>query len=190
MTILLEGNYDLINANLALGIGFAAIAPAIPQFDAMLYGTFGLGPMALDFDARLQAALGVSFEWNPTLAVQAMADITAGILAGAILPTFAVQANAELAADLQAKLLGINALIDASLAVKLPMVNALAALDAAAHLGIAYVVHEGTPATFTSEVPTELKGLLGISDVEPLYTITLAVTAAADFNTLATMFLV
>lgn len=190
-----EGNYELFDINLALAGGITVIAPMLPVIDATLFGAFGLGPMALDFQAQLDAALSVSIippnVWI-TGQLKAMADIVAGISAGAILPTIAISANASLAAALTAKLIGVNLAIDAMLDVQLPAATLLGELRAAASAQVGYLVWQGTPAEVDSEVGAKLKVLAIGNDGAPgadVYIIALVFGSQAAFNAAATMFL-
>ena len=188
-----EGLKDLIDVNVALNAGVVFTAPLLPQIDLALFGAFGLGPLSLDFQARLDAALSITVVrpdvWI-TGQLKAMADVMAGISAGAILPGIAANINVGLAAELQAKLFGINALIDATLDLKLPVVEAVAAMEAAANAQVGYLAWSGTSAEFDSEAVGKLKMWAqsngGGTDI---YIIALTFSTAATFNAAATMFL-
>jgi hypothetical protein len=189
-----EGNKDLINVNVALGYGVTLMAPLLPQIDLVLFGTFGLGPMAIDFQARLDAALSITVVrpdvWV-TGQLKAMADLMAGISAGVVLPGIAANVNVGVAADLSAKLFGINAVIDATLALKLPAVAAVGEMTAAMNAQVGYLAWSGTTTEFDSEAVGKLKTLAagnggGTGDV---YVIALMFGSAATFNAAASMFL-
>jgi hypothetical protein len=189
-----EGQYDLININVALELGVDVIAPIIPQIDLMLYGTFGLGPLSLDFQARLDAALSITIippdVWI-TGQLQAMAQIIADISAGIVLPGLAINANFALAADLQAKLLGINFLIDGSLALRDIVFGAIGQMEAAANAKIGYLVWSGTNSEFSSDaVPRMITLAAGNGGgTGQVWVIALMFGSQATFNAAATMFL-
>lgn len=187
-------NKSLGEINLAMPIALGALVPLLPQIDLALFGIFGLGPMALDFQARLDAALSITVVrpdvWV-TGQLKAMADIIAGITAGAILPGIAANVNIGLAADLQAKLFGINAVIDLTLGLKDAALGAQASLEGALGASVGYMVWHGPTADFDAEVPGQLKTLAagnggGAGDT---YMIALMFGSEAAFNAAASMFL-
>jgi len=188
-----EAVKDLIDVNIALGYGVVLVAPLLPQIDLALFGTFGLGPMSLDLQARLDAALSITVVRPDVWAtgqLKAMADLIAGITAGVVLPGIAANVNVGMAADLQAKLFGINALVDATLALKLPVINAVAAMEGAAGAKVGYLVWDGTMPEFNAEVPAKLSALaLANGDGSHIYVIALMFGSAATFNAAASMFL-
>lgn len=188
-----EGVEDLINVNIGLKLGFDAMIPVPLQIDLALNGTFGLGPMALDFQARLDAALSLTViapdVWV-TGQLQAMANLAAGIMGGIYLPGLALNANASLAADLQFKLLGINALIDATLAVKFPVIHAVNEIDAAAHAQVGYLAWSGTQSEFMGEAMTKMKQLAyDNGQGADVFVIAMLFSTEVAFNAAASMFL-
>lgn len=193
-TFHISDEHTVLDLNVGLGAALTAALPLIPQIDLLLYGSLGLGPLALDFQARLDAALSVTIirpdVWV-TGQLKAMADLMAGISAGVVLPGIVANLDVGVAADLQAKLLGINALIDATLAIKLPAANVLASLEADANLQVGYFVWEGTGSDVKSgQIESEIYKLAEFPEASaPVYVVGLVVTAAADFNTLGTFFL-
>lgn len=189
-----EGTYDLLDVNVALGFGVNLVAPLLPQIDLALFGAFGLGPLALDFEARLDAALSITIV-EPSIWItgqlKAMADLAAGIAAGAVLPGIVANLDVGVAADLQAKLFGINALIDATIGLKLPVFNALGDLEGAASAKVGYLVWDGTTSEFNTEVPGKLQVLAAGNGggSGQVYIIALMFGSAATFSAAASMFL-
>jgi len=193
-TFLVSAEHTVLDLNVGLGLAISASLPLIPQIDLALFGAFGLGPMSLDFQARLDAALSITIiepsAWI-TGQLQAMANIMAGISAGALLPMISANANVGLAADLQAKLFGINAVINATLALKDVAAGVLGGLQADAGLQVGYFVWEGTGADVQSgQMEAEIAKLAEYpAPGDPVWVIGLVVNAGADFATLGTFFL-
>lgn len=132
----------------ASGAAQAALAlpPLLAQIQAMLFGAFGLGPLRADLLAQFNASASFALTYTDPLAalkqalaatLQVTASLQAAIAAG--IPPLGigvqVSANLALAAALQAKIGGINALIDLALQVRLEGLGLLAELEAALALG-------------------------------------------------------
>ena len=157
MTMILNNQYSLGELNVGLAGAISVINPLCLQLDASLTGAFGLGPLQADFQARLDAALSVSISWNPALMLQGMADAMAALQAGLILPLPAVNASADLAADLQLKVGGIQILLDLGLALTVPSLAAVADIQAKLGLpGVGYFLYQGTGAAFIGELQTQV----------------------------------
>lgn len=152
MALTSVGSYTLgeINVGLVAALGF--LNPLCLQIDLFLSGSFGLGPFLADLQAQFSAAiaaqanLGLSIS-NPFLAIQMLIAAVAQLQAALQLalsfglPTVSLQLSAQLtatlalSATLQLKIGGIKALIAGALAVKLPALQFLAEIQAAASLG-------------------------------------------------------
>lgn len=145
MTFHLVGSVPLGGFNVAANASIGALAPALAQFDLMLYGPNGLGAtaadLALSFNASIDVTLGLGLQvQNPLVNIQltlsALAQVQAALTASLniSIPTIQItaqlQANASLQAALGVQLGGIQALIAAALAVKLPAVDFLTSLTA------------------------------------------------------------
>ena len=138
MSIYDSGNKDLIEISTVAGI----INPFAAQVDAALWGSLGLGNLQADLSARLDAAIqanaDIALNMNPfvgfqmalaalaQLQVQIEAALSGGIVFGA---TAQIGANAALIADLELRLGGLNALLEAVLKVKIPAIQFVAGLD-------------------------------------------------------------
>lgn len=136
-----------INIGLFAAMGF--LGPLLANLDFMLFGSLGLGALQANLSAQISASLQASIDIgislaNPfvgfQLAIAAMAVLTAQIalaLSGS-LPAFSlsataqISANASLVASLTAQFGGLELLIQAALAIKLPAVEFLAGLDLSA----------------------------------------------------------
>jgi hypothetical protein len=122
------------------------IPPLLSGFDLVLTGSFGLGALLSDLSLQLTAALSIQVQIgieisNPFAAIQAQlqaliqvgASLQAALALG--LPSIAVTfsasltANAAVSAALGLQIGGIQALIKASLALKIPIVALLASLE-------------------------------------------------------------
>lgn len=122
----------------------SVIPPLLVQIQAMLMGAFGLGLLQAELVGRLDALLqfGISVS-NPILDLQTkvaailavLADLQAQLAIGVPTVQFSLAAQLELIAEIQIKLGGINALIDAILGVQIPVVNLIGAIEAAFGLG-------------------------------------------------------
>jgi len=160
-------------------IDFAAVAPIInplaAQIDVALWGSLGLGSLQADLSARLQAAIQASVDLglhisNPYIGFQAalegvvqlqaqiMAALSGAIPAVSIDASAQLAANAALIADLELRLGGLNAMLDAVLKVKLPAVNLVAGLRVGP---VTLLAWEDEP---KSEVLMEITKILDSSD--------------------------
>lgn len=141
----LQAAGTLGSLNIGAAAAAAAIVPLLAQVDLLLGADFGLGSLKADLAAQYTAALQLSATiTDPQLqmltalnaALQAVAQIQGAIDAGLVLPSFQVNAGAQLQllAALQVKLGAINLLIEAALGVKSAqlafLTNLRAALDA------------------------------------------------------------
>jgi len=133
-----------INFGAAAAVAF--LNPLSAQLDAMI--GFALGPLQLDIAAQLDAAIALQANLalqltgpsiNLTAALEAIAQLQAALSAGVTLPSLSIGAeigaSAALSAALTAKLGGLNLLIEAAIALKIPAVRAAADLAAALNVG-------------------------------------------------------
>ncbi len=121
------------------------IPPLLAQFDLTLTGQFGLGALLADISAQLNAAISVQVNIlqisNPFAAIQAQlqallmvqASLTAALTLG--LPsvsasfTASLSANLAISTELGLQIGGIQLLIQAGLAIKIPIIDLLASLS-------------------------------------------------------------
>ncbi len=121
------------------------IPPLLAQFDLTLTGQFGLGALLADISAQLNAAISVQVNIlqisNPFEAIQAQlqallmvqASLTAALTLG--LPsvsasfTASLSANLAISTELGLQIGGIQLLIQAGLAIKIPIIDLLASLS-------------------------------------------------------------
>lgn len=144
MSLNFVGSFPIGAINVAASGAVALVAPLFAELDLALFGAFGLGPLQADLRLQFKAALdaevslGIQIS-DPFASLQALANLLASLQLG--LPTIALQATAALSANLAisaalaAKLGGIQALIEAALAVKAPAIQFMAALQAALSAG-------------------------------------------------------
>jgi hypothetical protein len=122
------------------------LPPLLAQFDLMLTGQFGLGALLADITLQLNAAISVQVDIsvqisNPFAALQAQlqavlmvqASIEASLSLGlpSISASFSASLSANLAisAELGLQIGGIQLLIKAGLAIKIPIIDLLASLS-------------------------------------------------------------
>lgn len=151
------GSYTLGGINVGLAVGIGLMNPLLLQFDLFLTGAFGLGPFMLDiqvaFNAAISAVLQLSIGISNPLAIlqsllmaalQLQASLSVMLSFG--LPTVSLQIGAQIAAmaalggALALKLGGIQALLSAGLAVKVPMVKFVGQMTAALSAGPAHLL--------------------------------------------------
>lgn len=151
------GSYTLGGINVGLAVGIGLMNPLLAQFDLMLTGQFGLGPLLADIQVQfnaaisavLQLSLGIS---DPLAAIKALILVAAQLQAALSvalsfgLPTVSLQIGAQIAAvaaltgTLSLKLGGIKALIALGLGVKIPMVKFVGQISGALSAGPAHLL--------------------------------------------------
>jgi hypothetical protein len=139
------GTLPLGGINLTAGAVVSLLPPLLAQLDLALFGSLGLGSFELDFSLQLNAAFAANIALaNPLDALLAslqalitvQANLTAMLAGG--LPALNLNLsvnigiNVGLMASLGLKLGGIQLLISAALAVKLPVIDFLANLNVGA----------------------------------------------------------
>lgn len=163
----------LLNINVAAKAALVLLNPLLAQIDFTLFGSLGLGALQADLSAQLSASLQATLDIgigisNPLLGFQAalagIAVLEAQIalaLSGAI-PSISIQAGAQLSALasfsalLAVQIGGLEVMIQAALALKIPAAQFAAALQAALSAGPLFVLSfEDTP---LSSVGTSLSG--------------------------------
>lgn len=135
--------------NAAASASLNILGPLLAQIDFSLFGSLGIGTLKANLQAQLSASLKASLDLgigisNPFAGFQAalggIAALQAQIslaLSGAI-PAVSIEANAQLSALasfsglLAVQIGGLEALIQASLAVKIPAVEFMAGLNLSA----------------------------------------------------------
>ena len=142
MALTIIGTLPLGSINIAAGTAVTLLGPLLGQFDAMLFGTVGLGALELDlsiqFNAVIQANIALA---NPFAAIQAalQALLTIQLSIGAMvaggLPALnlnmmaSIGVNLGLIGFLGAKLAGLQLMISAAINAKLPVIDFLAGLN-------------------------------------------------------------
>lgn len=152
MSVVLVGSYPLGDINVAASGAVVALAPLLVEVDLMLTGSFGLGSLLVDLSAQLNAALAAQVSLslqvsNPFASLKAQlaallqiqasiqATLSLGLPAVSVTIGANIAAAAAISATLTARVGGIRALIEAALAVKIPVVNLLGQLTAALSVG-------------------------------------------------------
>jgi hypothetical protein len=175
VSLLRAGTLGEINVGVAAAIPL--INPMLVQFDANLYGSFGLGAIVaqieLEYAAALQASAQIGIAIGDPLAplyaaisavAQLQASLEAAIAIG--LPSIALQAGFTaalgLSAQLKLQLAGLEALLSASLSVKIPLIEFLAKLNAALSLGpFGAWTFDGQCTVVAEELKTLMTGGIG-----------------------------
>lgn len=146
------GSYTLGGINIGMAVALGLINPLLLQLDLFLTGQFGLGPFLLDIQIQFNAAISAALQLglnisDPLQAIRALIMVVAQLqasLAVALsfgLPTVSLQIGAQIAAvlaltgTLALKLGGIQAMISAGLAVKIPMLKFVGEISAALNAG-------------------------------------------------------
>lgn len=149
MSVVLIGSFPLGAINVSLSGAVTLVLPLLAQFDLLLTGSFGLGSLLADLSLQLNAALNVQVtlglsisnpfasllaQLNAILQIQAgiQASLSLGLPVVSLTISANISAAASISATLALKLGGIQALIDLSLRIKLPVINFLANLDLSA----------------------------------------------------------
>jgi hypothetical protein len=155
---LIQPLLDLIDVNPSAAMAIGFINPLGAQLDLALTGKLGLGKLHADLTGELNAALnvGISFA-GPTLALTGIAQLQAQLA----LPSVSVGANAALIADLELQIGGLEAMIAAAFAVKLPAINFAGQLAANLKLGPVTVLawKDATQSEVSGWVNEALNGL-------------------------------
>jgi hypothetical protein len=157
---------SLLDINVGLGAAIPLFLPLLAEFDVMLTGTFGLGAVAAELSLQLAAAISVQLQLTLAISdpfasilalLQAVVQLQASLSASLSLavPTLTIgaqiSASVALAAQLAIKLEGINLLIQAALAIKIPVVDIIAELNAALNAGPFDLLGIGYAGTATLE---------------------------------------
>lgn len=146
MSVLYLGGFSLGTINVGLNGVVVLAVPLLAQFDLMLTGSFGLGALAADLSAQLNAALSLQISLglkisNPFASLKAQlaailqiqasisATIALGLPAMSASLSLSLSASAAIVGTLGIKVGGLNLLIKAALAVKLPLVALLGTFD-------------------------------------------------------------
>jgi hypothetical protein len=162
---------DLLHINLAASGALAVLNPLLFQIDFSLFGSLGIGALQADLQVQLDAALQASFNLgigisNPyigfELALAGIAELQAQIslaLSGA-LPSISIDASFQISALLNFSALlslqigGLEILLQAALAVKIPAMKFAADLTANLNVGpiflLAFNTEQGAPQTLAS----------------------------------------
>jgi hypothetical protein len=150
------GTLDLGDFNFGLTGALGVINPLAAQLDAAV--SLGLGPLQADLAAALDASLGVQAQLSLTVsnpladiaaAIAALVELQASLQASLALPTISINADlsaqASISAALSARLGGLQLLLDAIIAVKIPAVKLLGDLQAALGADVEVLSYDGLP---------------------------------------------
>jgi len=199
MTVAVVGSYNLNEINLAAAELTTLMIPVLSQLDLALTGSFGLGALEADIagelDASASAELSFGFQIaNPIealkqaleAAIEIQADIAATLALG--LPAISTEVSVELSASasasvaLAAKVGGIQALISAALAAKIPCVNFVRDTLLNLNVGPVVLLSFGTPFDTLSSAGAGIHslcqaGFLGIDPSDQVYGVVLLTPA-------------
>ena len=139
---------DIGSVNVGLFAAFGLLGALLANLDFMLYGSIGIGALHANFSLQLQASLQASLELglnisNPfigfSIALSAIATLQVEIalaLSGQITfsldVSFQLSANVSLQASLMAQLGGLELVLQAAIALKIPVVEFMARLNLSA----------------------------------------------------------
>ena len=139
-------------------IGFAAVLPLLTELQLLLSAQFGIGPLMLDLNLQLQAAISLQASLSVSLAVgldieaqlQALLSLMLSLsVTVALSVNLGLSIQAQLVAALTLQIGGLSLQIAAVLALELPLLAILANLS----LGPLYVLPFGfssvTSGTYT-----------------------------------------
>ena len=191
-----------INIAAAGSVGLAT--GLISQLDLALFGSFGLGSLSSDLSLQFSAALDAEVQIglqisDPVASLEALANLLASLTI--TLPSINLEANAALSANIASaaaiglQLGGINALIEAALAVKTPAVDFFANIAAALGAGPLFLVNfsetslSGGLAQAGIEIDTLFNGGLvagadAIAPTDPVYGVIIVTKDPAAFAAL------
>lgn len=135
----------LLEINVAAAGALAVLNPLLAQIDFSLFGYLGIGALQADLQAQLSAALEASVTVSLPLEgwLQAYAAFQAQLelaLSGSIGIGVQANASASFAALLSLQIGGLEAIIQAALAVRIPAVTFAAMLAAALSAGPLFVL--------------------------------------------------
>jgi hypothetical protein len=164
MSTVYLGSLPLGAVNVGLDGAVTLVGPLLAQVDLMVTGPFGLGSLIADLQAQLQAALSAQVTFSLQIVdpiaylrtllasvLQVQASISAALSLGLpILPPLGV--SFSLGGALSLRIGGINALIQAVLAVKLPIVNLFAGFNLSAGPIVLLSVGYASVSTLASSV--------------------------------------
>lgn len=190
-----------INIAAAGSVGLAT--GLISQLDLALFGSFGLGSLSSDLSLQFSAALDAEVQIglqisDPVASLEALANLLASLTI--TLPSINLEANAALSANIASaaaiglQLGGINALIEAALAVKTPAADFFSNISAALGAGPLFLVNFTEPAgpglaQAGIEINTLFNGGLvsgpdAISPTDPVYGVIIVTKDPAAFAAL------
>ncbi len=162
MAVVDVGSYTLGEINIGLAIGIGLMNPLLLQLDLFLTGQFGLGPFLADIQVQFAAAISATLQLSigisdPLAALRALLAALVQLQASIAvalsfpLPIISIQASAQVAAvaslsaSLALKIGGIQALLSAGLAVKIPALRFIGNISAALSAGPVHLL------TFTGD---------------------------------------
>lgn len=178
MSVAVVGSFGLAEINVAANTSVVLMAPALAQLDLALTGGFGLGAVQADiaaqFDAAVSAQVSLGLQVsNPVAAlqealqaaIQVQASIAATLSLGVPVASaeigVEISASAAISAALGARIGGIQALISAALAVKLPAANFLGQLAGNLAAGPVVLLSFSAPTDTLGAVGAQIDALFG-----------------------------
>lgn len=155
MTTSYVGGFSLGDINVAAATSISLVSPLIGQFDAALFGSFGLSGNLADVNLQMSATMG-SLSLSPSISsggVDALLNslnVILDLLANptGFLPSIGLSASISapaLLAGLDAKLAGITSLIDLGISVKTPVVNFMGSLSLSLAASGVHLISFGLP---------------------------------------------
>lgn len=175
LKLLTQGTLGEINVGAKVAV--LAILPLIAQLDLQLGADFGLGQLKLEIQSRLQAALQAAIQLQlPSAslltalqgALQAVLAIQAALASGITPPSLSIASTFQVIAELQAKLSGLQLMLDLAAGVRLQGANVVGAINAALSAGpVALYGATGQPlSALLGQIGGEDYAAIGISDAD------------------------
>jgi len=195
LTLLAQGT--LADVNIGAKAAVLAILPLIAQLDLQLGAEFGLGQLKAEIQARLKAALEGAVQITAPSAsllvalqgaLQSVVALQAALNAGGVLtpPGISASGSLQVIADLQARLTGLQLLLDLAAGVRLQGANLVGALNAA--LSVGPVALYGATGQLLPELLSQINGAdyasVGINNTDTCDAL-LLLSKAPGFNAAA-----
>ena len=185
MAVVDVGSYTLGEVNIGLAVGIGLLNPLLLQLDLFLFGQFGLGPFLLDIQVQFQAAISATLQLSigitdPLAALRALLaaliqlQASIAIALSFPLPMITIQAAAQLSAvaslagSLSLKIGGIQALLAAGLAVKIPALQFVAKMAATLSAGPIHLLTFTGDTLLNSGAQIQTKFASGLGPSDPI----------------------
>lgn len=141
------------NINIGAAGALSVLNPLLLQLDLSLFGSLGIGDLSASLALQLQAALALQLDiglgltglgFSIDAVLTAIASLQASLLAGITLPSLdlslSLGASLALSASIAAQIGGLQVLIEAAIALKIPATTLAGQLEAALGAGPVFVV--------------------------------------------------